>query len=240
LTLHGWHLLAAGRRAADRPACDRELAAGRPLVLFFSGNGGHRAYRIPEASVLNHAGADVFLFDYRGYGDNAGEPSEQSLAADASFVWRYATDERRVSPDRIILYGESLGGAVAARLAAETCSAGAPPAGLIVRSSFSSLADVAQHHYPLLPVKLLLEEHYASVEQISHVTCPILILHGQNDTIVPYQLGSKLFEAAPHRSDAGVPKRFVDLPHSDHNDVLDADRKNLDDAVTEFITTISE
>ncbi len=199
LTLNGWHMLAEGRSAADSAAIEQRVSAKGPLVLFFSGNGGNRAYRIPESGVLTSAGADVFLFDYRGYGDNPGDPSEQALADDAHAVWRYATLERHVSQERIILYGESLGGAVATRLAAELCAAGTPPAGLVLRSTFSAIVDVAQHHYPLLPVKMLMQERYASVEQIPHITCPILVFHGPHDTIVPYALGRKLFAAAPEK-----------------------------------------
>ncbi len=235
LTLNGWHFLASGCSADDRAGCDRELAEGRPVVLFFSGNGGHRGYRVPEAGVLTRAGAHVFLFDYRGYGDNAGTPTEESLAADAAAVWRYATDERQVAPDRLILYGESLGGAVATRLAASVCAAGIPPAGLILRSTFSSLADVARHHYSLLPIKMLMVERYDSIGQIAKVACPILILHGTLDTIVPYALGRKLFVAAPRAAANGADKTFVDLPHSDHNDVLEADGEALQEAVKRFV-----
>jgi fermentation-respiration switch protein FrsA (DUF1100 family) len=239
LALNGWHLLAAGRSAVDRAGCDRELAAGRPMVVFFSGNGGNRAYRIPEARLLTQAGADVFLFDYRGYGDNEGEPTEQALADDAERVWLYATDERQVAPGRIILYGESLGGAVAIRLAAEKSAADNAPAGLIVHSSFTSLADVAQHHYPLLPVKLLLNERFASIEQIPRVTCPILILHGERDTIVPFNMGMKLFETAPDRSSSGHLKQFVQLPNSNHNDVQDADGALIEQAIADFLTLLT-
>jgi len=235
LTLHGWHLLADGHSAADRAASDRELAAGRPLALFFSGNGGNRSYRLPEAGLLTRAGADVFLFDYRGYGDNPGSPSEEGLAADALSIWHYATAERHASPGRIFLFGESLGGAVGVQLAAELCGAGTPPAGVILRSAFSSLADVARHHYPIMPIGLLLNERYDSVEMIREVTCPILMLHGQRDTIVPYALARKLFAAAPERSAAGVPKQFIDLPHSDHNDVLESDGELIANVVSEFI-----
>ena len=240
LTLNGWHFVAEGQSAADRAASDRELSSGRPLALFFSGNGGNRAYRIPEAGVLSHAGADVFLFDYRGYGDNPGSPSEQALTDDARAVWQYATLERHVAPERIILYGESLGGTVATRLAAELCAAGTPPAGLVLRSTFSTLADVAQHHYPVLPIKMLLQERYASVERIPHVTCPILELHGTHDTIVPYALGRKLFAAAPEKAASGAPKQFVDLVHADHNDVLEADGEILQRAISEFVAGVSQ
>jgi hypothetical protein len=238
LTLNGWHLLAKGHSAADSAECDRELAKGRPLALFFSGNGGHRAYRIPEAGLLTHAGADVFIFDYRGYGDNPGEPTEGSIAADVGVLWRYATGDRHVPANRIVLYGESLGGAVATRLAAEMCAAGTPPAGLILRSTFSSLADVARYHYPILPIKMLLAERYASVERIPQVTCPILILHGEHDTIVPYLLGRKLFAAAPEKSASGVPKQFVDLPHADHNDVIETEGERMQNAISEFVARV--
>jgi hypothetical protein len=239
LTLNGWHLLADGRSAVDRAECDRELATGRPLAIFFSGNGGHRAYRVPEAGQLTHAGADVFLFDYRGYGDNPGEPTEETLAADVRAVWRYAVEERRVEPRRIILYGESLGGAVATRLAAEVCDAGTPPAGLILRSTFSTLADAARYHFPVLPVKFLLAERYASVQRIPRVTCPILMLHGQQDTIIPYLLGRKLFAAAPEASSNGSPKQFIDLPHADHNDVLETEGELMQDAISAFVTRVA-
>jgi fermentation-respiration switch protein FrsA (DUF1100 family) len=239
LNLNGWHLLADGRSANDRPACDRELAAGRPLALFFSGNGGNRGYRLPETGLLTQAGADVFLFDYRGYGDNPGEPNEEAIAADARAVWRYATEERHVAPGRIILYGESLGGAVATRLAAEVCAEGPIPAGLVLRSTFSSLADVARYHYPMVPIKLFLTERYDSVARIPAVTCPILILHSPQDTIVPYLLGRKLFVAAPEKSASGVPKQFVDLPHADHNDVVETEGDLMRDALNNFVIRTS-
>lgn len=240
LTLNGWYLLAEGRSAVDRAATDSELASGRPLALYFSGNGGNRAFRIPESGVLTRAGADVFLFDYRGYGDNPGSPSEQSFADDARAVWQYATHDRQVAPERVILYGESIGGAVATRLAAELCAAGTPPAGLVLRSTFSTLADVAQTHYPSLLVNSLLQERYGSIEQIPRVTCPILVLHGAHDTIVPHALGRKLFAAAPGKAANGIPKQFVDLVHADHNDVVEADGETLQNAIGGFVARVNQ
>src|SRR5262249_10548994 len=100
-------------------------------------------------------------------------------------------------------------------------------------------ADVARYHYPVLPIKLLMVERYASTEQIPRVTCPILILHGPQDTIVPYLLGRKLFAAAPEESTGGIPKQFVDLPHADHNDVVETEGDLMQHTIGEFITRIT-
>jgi hypothetical protein len=235
LTLNGYHLLADGTSAADRAECDRKLSAGRPLALYFPGNSGHRGDRLAEAGLLTRTGADVFLFDYRGYGDNSGTPTEEAFAADARAAWRYATVDRRVAPGRIILYGESIGGAVATRLTSELCAGGTAPAGLFIRSTSSNLADAARLRYPFLPKKLLPVERYAAVEHIVHVTCPLVMLHGEQDQTIPYQLGRKVFDAAPDQSEGGVRKKFVDLPHSDHNDVVETDGALLEGAVKEFV-----
>jgi dienelactone hydrolase len=238
LTLKGWHLLADGTSAADRAECDRELSAGRPLALYFPGNSGHRGDRLAEAGLVTRTGADVFLFDYRGYGDNSGTPTEDAFAADARAAWRYATVGRHVAPRRIILYGESIGGAVATRLTSELCAAGTSPAGLFIRSTSSNLADAARLRYPFLPKKLLPAERYAAVDYIARVTCPVAMLHGEQDQTIPYALGRKVFDAAPEMSDNGVRKQFVDLPYSDHDDVVETDGALLQNAVDEFVTRL--
>jgi pimeloyl-ACP methyl ester carboxylesterase len=233
--LHGWHILADGHSAASRVECDRELASGRRLVLFFSGNAGNRCYRPPEFSILTRLGVDVFIFDYRGYGDNLGSPTEALLTSDARTIWNYATQDRDVSPDRIILYGESLGGAVAIRLAAELSKTDVLPAGLIVRSTFSSLVEAGEYHYPWLPVRLALVDRFDSLGRIAEVECPILQLHGTRDTIMPIELGQRLFAAAPERSTTGIAKRFVKLRNANHNDVTDVAAAELSEAIDEFL-----
>ena len=239
LELRGWHVLADGRSAANRQECDGELAAGRPLVLYFSGNGANRQYRVGEFAVLTSLGMDVFNFDYRGYGDNSGSPSEEMLAADARAIWDYATRERHVQGDRIILYGESLGGAVAVRLAAEQCEADSPPAGVILRSTFSSLVDAGSHHYPWLPVRMALVDRFSSIDHIPQVTCPILQMHGERDTIMPIALGRRLFEAAPERSSSGIAKTFVELPRAGHNDVTLVAETEFRAAVRDFLKSLN-
>lgn len=218
--LHGWHVLADGHSAVSRAESDRELAAGRPLVLYFSGNAGNRRYRSAEFAVFTGLELDVFICDYRGYGDNSGSPSEAKLASDARAIWDYATEERGVLPNRILLYGESLGGAVAVRLAAELGPTDSTPAGLIIRSTFSSLVDAGQHHYPLLPIRWVLVDRFDSIDRMAEVTCPILQLHGVRDRIVPLKLGRRLFSAAREESLTGKAKQFVELRNAGHNDVL--------------------
>jgi fermentation-respiration switch protein FrsA (DUF1100 family) len=235
LELHGWHLLPNGHRAANRVECDRELAEGRLVVLYFSGNAANRRYRTEEFTVFTGLGADVFNFDYRGYAENAGSPSEEGLHSDARVIWDYMTGERQVRPQRIVLFGESLGGAVAVHLAGELCQAGTEPAGVILRSTFSSLGDVGAHHYPWLPVRSVLVDRYPAVEQIGHVTCPILQIHGASDSIIPLGLGRRLFASAPSQSSSGIPKSFVELPGADHNDITILAEREYREAIASFL-----
>lgn len=246
IRLNGWHFVADEDPAGDGGAVgtpphneESDIPPDRPVVLYFSGNAANRQWRVEECSVLTAAGADVFLFDYRGYGDNAGSPSEEALAADARTVWNYAVHERNVPPERLFLYGESIGGGVAVRLASEMCDAGTPPGGLLTRSTFSSLVETAAYHYGWLPVGWLLTERYPSCERIASVTCPILMLHGNDDEIVPLELGRKLFDAAPATSAGGVPKRFVQLSGADHNGVLATHDAEIRSAMREFFAAAS-
>lgn len=228
LTLHGWRIAPAG-----------ETADERPVILFLHGNGGNRVHRLDDVDLLTGAGAEVVLFDYRGYGENAGTPSETGLAADARAMWDVVTGDLGISPGRVVLFGESLGGGVAVRLAAEKCEAGTPPGGLILRSTFSSMTDAAAYHYPWLPVRLTLLDKYDSRSRIGGVTCPILSLHGDADDIVPPALGRGLFDAAPEESAGGVTKRFVILAGAGHNDVLDSGREAYRAAVETFLREVS-
>lgn len=235
LELRGWHVLPNGQTASNRDECDRQLAQNRLLALYFSGNGGNRRYRIEEFAVFARLGCDVFIFDYRGYGENGGSPSEEALAADAQAAWRYATEERDVAPGRIVLYGESLGGGVATRLASELSESGTPPGGLVLRSTFSSLVDAGAYHYPWLPVRLAMVDRFPSTARIPSVTCPILHIHGTRDSIVPIELGRKLFAAAPEKSAKGIPKRFAELPRANHNDVVFVAEAQMRQAIGEFL-----
>jgi len=238
IQLHGWHVLPNGQAAADDDGCDRQLELGRPVVLYFSGNAANRRYRTEEFEVFTRLGCDVFIFDYRGYGENDGSPSEKAFAADAQSMWKYATEERNVAPDRIILYGESIGGGVAVRLAAELSEAGTPPGALVLRSTFTSLVDMGSYHYPWLPVRLVMIDRFPSVDRMPGVTCPFLQIHGARDSIIPIKFGRELFAAAPEKSATGIAKRFVELPNADHNDVIFVAEREMRRAVGEFLEIV--
>lgn len=179
-----------------------------PTVLVLPGNGGNRAGRAPLAAALVRAGMSVLLLDYRGYGGNPGSPSEAGLAADARAARSYLLSRPDVDPASIVYFGESLGAAVAVGLAAEHA-----PAALVLRSPFTSLADVAELYYPYLPVRRLLRDRYDSLGRIGSVRCPVLVVAGAADRIVPASQSRRLHDAAAE------PRRYVEIPGADHNDL---------------------
>lgn len=152
----------------------------RAGVLIANGNAGNRSLRAPLAEALADRGLAVLLFDYRGYGGNPGHPSEQGLAEDVRAALRYLVEEAGLPPDRLVYYGESLGAAVVTELATEE-----QPAGLVLRSPFTDLAAVGQRHYPYLPVRLLLRDRYPLAMHLRNVRCPVTVVYGSADAIVP-------------------------------------------------------
>lgn len=169
-----------------RPAVDRDLA-----VLVLPGNGGSRVGRAGLAQLLSREGFTVLLVDYRGYGGNPGEPSEEGLARDADAAARLLED-RGFPSDRTIYLGESLGTGVAAALASRR-----PPAGLVLRSPFTDLAAVGSHHYPWLPVRLLLRDRFPVLEHVRGSQVPTVVIRGTADEIVPSSSSREVAEAAP-------------------------------------------
>jgi fermentation-respiration switch protein FrsA (DUF1100 family) len=176
-------------------------------ILVLNGNGGNRASRSGLGAALRRLGPSVLLFDYRGYGENAGIPSEAGLTADAAAARAWLVARPEVDPARIVLYGESLGAAVAVASAVAQ-----PPAALILRSPFTSLVDAGKVHFPFLPVGWLLRDTYPSLERIGRLRCPLLVIAGDADQIVPVAQSRRLFDAAPE------PKRIHIFPGLDHND----------------------
>jgi len=181
------------------------VAGGGPAVLVCNGNGGDRSGRIALAAALNRIGLSVLLFDYRGYGGNPGQPSEDGTAADARAAQAWLAAQPGI--EKIVYFGESLGGAVAVGLAVER-----PPAALILRSPFTSLPDVGAMHYPWLPVRWLLMDRYPSIDRIGSVHVPVMVIAGDRDDIVPEALSRRLYDAA------NEPKRYVLVSGAGHND----------------------
>ena len=241
IELHGW-LSVALTGDAQNVVDAEDIAAAIPVVLYFSGNAGNRSLRYTQIMALNSLGADVAIFDYRGFGENEGSPTEANFALDARTIWDHFTNERQISPQRIVIYGESLGGGTAARLASDLCHEGIEPGGLILQSTFSSLVDVGWAHFPIVPVSLLLLDQFPSSERVRSVTCPVLQIHGQQDSIVPYAIGQKLYHAVPEKSSRGIAKRLVTLPNTDHNDVysLSQDHQLFLQSLREFFAALSD
>lgn len=198
--------------------------AGGPAVLVCNGNAGDRTLRAPLAAALSSLGLSVLLFDYRGYGGNPGSPSEDGLAADARAARAFLASRPGVDPDRIVYFGESLGGAVVVRLALEF-----PPAAMVLRSPFTSLTDVGRLHYPWLPVAAVLTDRYPSISRIGRVSTPLLVIAGDRDTIVPADLSQRLYDAARE------PKQFLLVPGADHNSLGLLDGALMVDAITRFL-----
>jgi len=183
-----------------------EAPADRPVILWCHGNAGNITHRLENLKLLYQLGLSVFLFDYRGYGRSQGRPSEEGLYQDALGAHDYLTRTRMIRAERMVLFGRSLGGAVAGELAAQK-----PAAGLILESSFPSIEAVAKFHYGGLPVHWLLGADFKLIDRLPHLSLPKLIIHGEKDDIIPLELGRQVFEAAK------PPKSFYLIEGADHN-----------------------
>ncbi|UCC23081.1 MAG: alpha/beta hydrolase [Planctomycetota bacterium] len=169
-------------------------------VLFCHGNGGNMMHRLDSIDILHNLGLGCFIFDYRGYGDSEGKPSEEGTYLDAMAAYNWLTKVKNVPANRIIIFGRSLGGSIAAQLAGKV-DAGA----LIIESGFTSYVDMGRKFYPYMPVRWFARFSYSTIDYIRKVRCPVLIIHSRNDEIVPFEFGLELYEAA------NEPKEFVEL-----------------------------
>lgn len=220
LTLHGWLLAAEADPGAEAAGSQAQAeAAESSLVIYFPGNASNRGGRIADLCDFTRLGCDVLIFDYRGYAENAGSPTEAGITADARAIWQFAVEELNRDPGEILLFGESLGGAVGIELAAWLSRQGTPPAALITNATFDSIPDLAAAHYPVLPLRWLVWDRWGSIDRIGEVTCPLLMFHGTADTLIPIEHGRRLFAAAPDRSADGIAKRFVPIEGAGHNDI---------------------
>ena len=178
----------------------------RGVVIFCHGNAGNISHRLESIDIFHRLRLSTFIFDYRGYGTSEGTPSEQGSYLDVRGAWNYLIEYEGLAPSDIMLFGRSLGGAVAAWLASQHT-----PKALIIESTFTSAPDLAGELYFYLPVKFLCRYKYNALAAIREVQCPILIVHSQEDEIVSFSHGRKLFDAAKE------PKIFLEISGS-HNE----------------------
>ncbi|MCE5249953.1 alpha/beta hydrolase [bacterium] len=178
----------------------------RGVVIFCHGNGGNISHRIESIRIFHDLGLSTFIFDYRGYGMSGGKPGERGIYDDAEAAWHYLTENRHISPERIIFFGRSLGGAAASWLAREHT-----PRLVIIESSFTSIPDLGANLHPLMPVRLLARFSFPTVRYLSEVRCPVLVIHSSEDDLIPFSHGQALFDAAHE------PKEFLEI-HGTHND----------------------
>lgn len=221
VTLHGWFCtpVHCARGAASPVATEM-------VLLWLHGNAGNISYRYDMIRGMMGLAVQIFIIDYRGYGKSDGKPSESGLYLDARAAWDYLVGERGVPPNRIVIFGKSLGGTPAIDLASKVS-----PAGLIVQSSFTSAADMAALVLPFVP-RVLLHTKMDSISKIGTVRCPKLFIHSRADEVVPFELGRRLFEAAPE------PKGFYEVKGAAHNSTYIVGGKAYLDALRMFLESI--
>lgn len=211
--LHGWYI---------------PVDAARGTVLFFHGNAGNISHRMESILIFNRLGLNVLIVDYRGYGQSSGKPGEQGTYRDAEATWDYLVGQRRLPPERIVIFGRSLGGGVGAWLASRP---GVEPAGVIIESSFSSGMDMGKRLYPMLPVRLITRINYPVRDYITAVRAPVLVVHSRDDEIIPFDMGQAIYQAASE------PKTFFEMG-GDHNAGFWISRERYVPALDDFLGSV--
>ncbi len=202
------------------------LAAARGTVLFCHGNAGNISDLLGVAEDAHRLGLGILLFDYRGYGQSAGTPSEEGTYRDAAAAWDYLVSEAGVSPERIVVIGRSLGGPIATRLARDKT-----PAALFLEATFTSIPELGQELYPIFPVRLLARYEYPTLEYLKQVRCPVLVSHSRDDRLIAFAHGQRLYEAADQ------PKAFTEL-RGGHNSAFSDDAATYEAGVEAFLTEV--
>ena len=197
------------------------------VLLFFHGNAGNISHRLASIEQFHRLGLNVLIIDYRGYGQSEGRPSEAGTYLDAEAAWRYLVDTKGYRPEQIIIFGRSLGGAVAAWLAQQH-----PPRALILESTFTSVPDMGARQFPFLPVRTLARINYNTQARLPHIQVPLLIAHSPADEVIPYSHGRQLFEVA------NEPKEFLQL-RGGHNEGFIM-TENYEAGIKSFLQAYSE
>ena len=206
--IHGWFVPAQQERGT---------------LLFFHGNAGNISHRLDSIKIFHALGLSTLIIDYRGYGRSLGAISEQGTYLDAEAAWSYLTGTRNIAARQIVVFGRSLGAAIAAYIAAEQ-----KPGGLILESAFTSVPDMAARMYPVFPVRLLSKFQYNTEKFLHSVSSPVLIIHSPDDEIIPYENGQKLFNSARE------PKEFLKI-QGGHNEGFLASGRAYGDGISNFI-----
>ena len=175
-------------------------------LLFFHGNGGNISHRGDSIYIFHKLKLNVLIIDYPGYGDSEGSPSEEGLYQSATAAWHYLLSDKKVKANDIIIFGRSLGGAVAADLASRVTAGG-----LILESTFSSVLDIVDIDFPLLSHFIYLRYSFDSQYKLQKVTVPVLVIHSPGDGVIPFELGQKIF------SGVTAEKKFLQI-EGGHND----------------------
>jgi uncharacterized protein len=175
-------------------------------VLYCHGNAGNISHRLFTLELIHELGANCLIFDYRGYGQSTGTPTEQGTITDVKTAWNWLVREQGVAPDEIILFGRSLGGSIAAIAAVDL-----NPAAVILESTFTSVVETGKHYYPWFPIRLFARYDYNTLAAVKKLNCPVFVAHSRDDEIIPYTFGEQLFEAA------NEPKLFRELKGT-HNE----------------------
>ncbi|MFH1552884.1 MAG: alpha/beta hydrolase [Candidatus Omnitrophota bacterium] len=196
---------------------------GKLTLVFCHGNAGNISHRLEKVLILHNLGMNVFVFDYRGYGKSTGVPTEAGLYRDVKAAYDYLRIERKIAEGDIVLYGESIGGAVAVNLAQEL-----NVRALITEETFSSIKDMAKIAYPFIP-HYVFSSRFDVTSKIRNVACPKLIIHSVDDEIVPFNLGEKLF------SEAAQPKTFLRIRGTHNTAFLDS-KKQFIEGIRSFLT----
>ena len=213
LKLSGWYI----------PAKSSEFT-----VLFCHGNGGNMAHRLDSISIFHNLGLNCFIFDYRGYGDSQGKPSEEGTYLDAEAAYKWLIEEEKTPADTIIIFGRSLGGSIAAKLATKVKARA-----LAIESAFTSYVDVGKRFYPYMPVRWFARFKYRTIDYVKDVHCPVMLIYSKDDELVPFEFGPELYEAA------NEPKEFIEIFGS-HNDCFLVSGEIYKQAWTKWLTSLRE
>lgn len=206
--LHAWWMV-----NKSAPVDSRHLSGqATTTALFFHGNAGNLTDRAFRLDIFNKLGLNALIIDYRGYGKSSGEiKAEQDLYADGLAAWEFLVKGKQIAPENIIIWGRSLGGAVACELARNK-----DVSAVILEATFYSLPELASHYYSYLPVKTLLRFKFENSKKLKNIKAPILIIHSKEDDITPFAQGEKLFQIA------NEPKQFLELIGGHNSDVVES------------------